>query len=371
MKVIITGGAGFIGSNAAAHYLKLNHQVVVLDNLHRRGAELNLEWLRSRGAITFHAIDLRERAPVAKVIRAHRDAGLVLHLGAQVAVTTSVANPRLDFEVNALGTLNLLEAVRAAKIRAPLIYSSTNKVYGGMESVEIAEGARRYRYAKLPFGISEEQPLDFHSPYGCSKGSADQYVHDYHRIYGLDTVVFRQSCIYGTRQFGMEDQGWVAWFIIATELGRKLTVYGDGKQVRDVLWIDDLVSAFDAAAKNIRTVAGRVYNIGGGPRNVISLLDLLEFLEARSGKPVPYSRAPWRPGDQRVYVSDIRRAGRELKWRPRVGWQRGVALLRDWVRGNLDECRKAFEGAGKPGPKHRAVVAPAERQTRKAGRTAK
>lgn len=343
MKVIITGGAGFIGSNAASHYLESGCQVVVVDNLRRAGASTNLKWLQSRGEIAFHSIDLRESEAVAEVFRDNSDADLVLHLGAQVAVTSSVADPRVDFEINALGTLNVLEAVRHAKCRGPVIYASTNKVYGAMESIEVTARSDRYQYAELPYGISEEQPLDFHSPYGCSKGAADQYVHDYHRIYGLDTVVFRNSCIYGTRQFGREDQGWIAWFIIATELGRKLTIYGDGRQMRDVLWVDDLISAFDAAAKNISVAAGRVYNIGGGIRNAISLLDLVDLLEKRCGKSIAYSRAPWRPGDQRVYVSDIRRAARELDWHPRVEWQRGVERLYEWVHNNLDECRETFD----------------------------
>ncbi|MFY9570068.1 MAG: NAD-dependent epimerase/dehydratase family protein, partial [Blastocatellia bacterium] len=256
---------------------------------------------------------------------------LILHLAGQVAVTTSVTDPRSDFESNALGTFNVLEATRKAGIKAPFVFASTNKVYGGMEDAHAVERDGRYAYADLPNGVSEDRNLDFHSPYGCSKGAADQYVRDYHRIYGLNTVVLRQSCIYGYRQFGVEDQGWVAWFIIASILGRSITVYGDGKQIRDVLFIDDLLDAFDAARLRIRSVAGRVYNIGGGQRNTLSLLDLLAYLEKKRGEPLPYTSGDWRAGDQRVYVSDIRLASRELAWSPRVGWRSGLDMLYDWV----------------------------------------
>jgi CDP-paratose 2-epimerase len=280
-------------------------------------------------------IDIRDDRSVLHAFAEHKDAQLVLHLAGQVAVTASVTDPRTDFEINALGTFNVLEAMRLAGLRAPLIYSSTNKVYGGMEQVAVASG-RRYGYAALPHGVSEEQPLDFHSPYGCSKGAGEQYVRDYHRIYGLQTVVFRQSCIYGYRQFGGEDQGWVAWFAIAAQTGRPITVYGDGKQVRDILFIEDLLDAYDAAAARIATVAGRIYNVGGGPENVISLLDLLEHLEQQGGRPLPYQYSDWRPGDQRIYISDIRRAHRELQWTPKVTWQLGLNLLYDWVAANLE-----------------------------------
>ncbi len=354
MKVVVTGGAGFIGANAAARYLKRGHRVIVLDNLDRAGATSNLAWLRTRGAPEVRQIDVRDGAAVANFFAAYRDADLVLHLAGQVAVTTSVAEPRVDFEANALGTLNVLEAVRHANIGAPFIYASTNKVYGAMESIPIAEHEHRYAYAEQPHGVDEGQPLDFHSPYGCSKGAADQYVRDYHRIYGLNTVVFRQSCIYGPRQFGIEDQGWIAWFIIASELGLPLTIYGDGKQVRDVLWIDDLLDAFDAAAENIDVAAGRVYNIGGGPDNAISLLDLIELLGELRGEPLECARAPWRPGDQRVYVSDIRRAARELNWRPRVGARRGIELLRGWVCANLEEFREVVANPGEAHARRKA-----------------
>lgn len=332
MKTIITGGAGFIGSNASSRYLKRGHQVIVIDNLAREGVTENLEWLRSQGAgLEFHQVDIRDFDETARVFRQHRDADQILHLAAQVAVTTSVKDPREDFEINALGTFNVLEAVRQSNLRAPLIYSSTNKVYGEMTSVGVVERDGRYQYQSLPTGVSEEHNLDFHSPYGCSKGCADQYVIDYHRIYGLRSIVFRQSCIYGYRQFGAEDQGWVAWFMIASQLGRPITIYGDGKQVRDILFIDDLLDAYDAAFAAPDKAAGRAFNIGGGVNNVLSLRELLAFIEQRSGSRIRTGSADWRPGDQKVFISDIRRARTELGWSPKISCLQGLALLYDWI----------------------------------------
>jgi CDP-paratose 2-epimerase len=341
MKVLITGGAGFIGINAASRYLARGDRVSILDNLSRPGTEANLRWLQHRGAVEFLQIDLRDGKAVEAALREQRDASLILHLAGQVAVTTSVADPRSDFEINALGTLNVLEAMRRNKMASTLIYSSTNKVYGDLAQVQIAERPLRYEYVQMSNGVHEEIGLDFHSPYGCSKGSADQYTRDYHRIFGLNTVVFRQSCIYGTRQFGMEDQGWIAWFLIATQLGLPLTIYGDGKQVRDVLFVDDLLDAYDAAANKIDVARGRVYNIGGGPANAISLLELIEYASSLSGKSLPYSRGAWRLGDQRIYVSDIRCAKSELGWEPRTPWRRGVEAVRNWILANRTECEAA------------------------------
>jgi CDP-paratose 2-epimerase len=343
MKVLITGGAGFIGINAASRYLARGDQVVILDNLSRPGTQANLNWLQHKGAVKFLQIDLRDSKAVEAALRDCRDVSLVLHLAGQVAVTTSVADPRSDFEMNALGTLNVLEAMRRNKIASTLIYSSTNKVYGDLAQIQIAQRPGRYEYAHLPNGVNEEIGLDFHSPYGCSKGSADQYVRDYHRIFGLNTVVFRQSCIYGTRQFGIEDQGWIAWFLIAAELGLPLTIYGDGKQVRDVLFVDDLLDAYDAAANKIDVARGRVYNIGGGPANAVSILELIDHVSALSGKSLPYRHGAWRLGDQRIYVSDIRRAKSELGWEPLVPWRRGVEAVRNWVLANRIECEAARE----------------------------
>jgi CDP-paratose 2-epimerase len=266
-----------------------------------------------------------------------RDVDRVYHLAAQVAVTTSVADPRLDFDTNALGTFNVLEAVRLMAPDAVVIYASTNKVYGGMEDLVLIEDRHRYAYRDLPHGIGEDRPLDFHSPYGCSKGSGDQYVRDYHRMYGLKTVVMRQSCIYGPRQFGVEDQGWLAHFCIAARLGRPITIYGNGKQVRDVLWIDDLIAAYEFAAERIDCVAGGIYNIGGGPQNCVSVWK--EFgprLEELAGRRIEVLFGDWRPGDQPIYVSDIRRAEEDLGWRPTVDPDRGMAQLWEWIDGNVE-----------------------------------
>ncbi len=334
MKTIITGGAGFIGSNAVSRYLCRGDHVIVVDNLSRYGTSKNLEWLKSQGSLAFIQLDIRDFDALARVFREHRDADRILHLAGQVAVTTSVTSPREDFEINALGTFNVLEAMRLAGVNAPLIYSSTNKVYGEMTDIGAVEKDGRYAYASLPSGVSEQRNLDFHSPYGCSKGAADQYVIDYHRIYGLRTTVFRQSCIYGYRQFGAEDQGWVAWFMIASQLGRPITVYGDGKQVRDILFINDLLDAYDAAFAAGEAAAGRVYNIGGGPDNVLSLLQLLAYIERRQQQKLCYDFADWRPGDQKAFISDIRSARGELGWTPKTSCLRGLDLLYDWVQQN-------------------------------------
>src|SRR5215212_1524192 len=267
---LVTGGAGFIGSNYVHRLVQRGEKVTVYDNLSRAGAPRNLEWLKnSFGEDTFSVIagDTRDAALLAE---STRDADVIVHLAGQVAVTTSVTNPRDDFESNALGTFNALEAARLSGRNPIFLYASTNKVYGGMDDVPLVEDATRWLYADLEHGCSESQPLDFHSPYGCSKGTGDQYVRDYSRIYGLRSVVFRQSCIYGPRQFGIEDQGWVAWFIIAAVTGRPITIYGDGKQVRDILNVDDLLNAYDAAIQNIEVASGKVYNIGGGPDNVLA-----------------------------------------------------------------------------------------------------
>ncbi len=331
-NVLITGGAGFIGSNYAARCIARGDKVTLFDNLSRSGAALNLEWLKATfGPDSFRMIlgDVRQEA---EINQAAKDADVVVHLAAQVAVTTSVTRPREDFEINAQGTFNVLEAARASGRNPAVLYTSTNKVYGGMEDVRVEETPTDYRYTDFPLGIPEAQPLDFHSPYGCSKGCGDQYVRDYQRIYGLPTVVLRQSCIYGTRQFGVEDQGWVAWFIIAAVTGRPITIYGDGKQVRDILFVEDVMNAYDAALSHLDVAAGQVYNIGGGPANTMSVWTEFEpILERLLGRPVPTSQGDWRPGDQRIYVSDIRKAQRELNWTPKIGVAEGVERLYRWV----------------------------------------
>jgi len=330
MRALITGGAGFIGCNTAKHLVEAGWDVVVLDNLSRAGSEKNLDWLRRQLSFDFVNVDIRKAQEVAEVIVNGRF-DVVVHLAAQVAVTTSVVSPRLDFEVNALGTLNVLEAIRCHSSTTILLNASTNKVYGRLSDIAVREGDMRYEFVHHSLGIAETQPLDFHSPYGCSKGAADQYVVDYARIYGLRCVNFRQSCIYGPRQFGIEDQGWVAWFIIAHVIGKPITIYGDGKQVRDVLFVDDLVAVFRYAIDAIDSVSGRAFNIGGGAENTLSLLELIEYLEDLSGQKAIYSFGDWRPGDQPVYVSDIRRANADLNWSPAVSAREGVARLYDWV----------------------------------------
>lgn len=336
MRYLITGGAGFIGCNAAARFKRAGHDVVVADNLSRVGSDANARWLGDELGIATTRVDLRQADAIdGAVARAEPD--VVVHCAAQVAVTTSVTDPRRDFEDNALGTFNLLEAVRRQAPRAVVLYTSTNKVYGGMEDLGVKLQDGRYQYADLPQGCDERRPLDFHSPYGCSKGAADQYVRDYGRIYGLRTVVLRQSCIYGYRQFGVEDQGWVAWFTIRAALGRPVTIFGDGRQVRDVLFIDDLIDAFQAAIDRIDRVdasAGRIYNIGGGAGNQLSLLELVARLETLSGRKLAVSFADWRPGDQRIFVCDIRKARTELGWSPKVSAADGIEKLYRWVDAN-------------------------------------
>lgn len=334
-QFLITGGAGFIGSNYVARLLKRGDQVTVFDNLARAGARLNLEWLRQTyGDHAFKLIqaDVRQAGDIQS---AARDADVIVHLAAQVAVTTSVNQPREDFEINALGTFNVLEAARLSGRNPAVLYASTNKVYGEMEDVAVVEKEGRYAYANLPLGCSESQPLDFHSPYGCSKGAGDQYVRDYHRIYGLPTVVLRQSCIYGPRQFGIEDQGWVAWFVIAAITGRPITIYGDGKQVRDILFVEDLLDGYDSALAHIDSAAGQVFNLGGGPDKTLAVWTEFEpILEKLLGHTIKAARGSWRPGDQKIFVSDIRKAERELNWKPQVGVQEGIVRLYDWVQAN-------------------------------------
>lgn len=331
MKIILTGGAGFIGCNAAAAWVRRGHAVVVVDNLSRRGTDLNLAWLRQQGELTFAQQDIRDASGLDRVFAAHLDASAVVHLAGQVAVTTSVTNPREDFEINALGTFNVLESARHHCPGATFLFASTNKVYGSLPHARAELVAGRQTLVDRVHGISEDEPLDFHSPYGCSKGAADQYVLDYARIYGLKSIALRQSCIYGRRQFGIEDQGWVAWFTIAAALGKPVTVYGDGRQVRDVLFVDDLIELYDACIAQGGRVAGRAFNVGGGPGNQLSLLELLDDLGRRMGKPLDIKFAATRPGDQPVFVADVRRAERELGWAPRTDVKAGVDALFEWV----------------------------------------
>ena len=336
-QTLVTGGAGFIGANYVSRLLQRGDKVTIFDNLSRAGSKTNLDWLHATYGKDAFELVLGDVRDAELISRTAKNADIIVHLAAQVAVTTSVTNPREDFEINAQGTFNVLEAARLSGRQPVVLYASTNKVYGGMDEVRVLEDASAYRYADFPAGIPETQTLDFHSPYGCSKGCGDQYVRDYHRIYGLPTVVFRQSCIYGPHQFGVEDQGWVAWFIIAAVTGKPITIYGDGKQVRDVLFIEDLLNAYDAALANMDKAAGQVYNLGGGPEMTMSIwYEFRPLLERLLGRPVPTASGDWRPGDQRIYVSDIYKAERELGWTPKVRISEGVQRLYDWVQANRD-----------------------------------
>jgi len=333
-RICVTGGAGFIGCNLASSFLSNGYQVTVVDSLTRRGSEQNVRWLRSQagGALRFIQADVRDFEAVRSAVR---DADVIFHLAAQVAVTTSVDDPRTDFEVNALGTFNVLEAVRQTGCKRPVVFTSTNKVYGGLDDVGVEELETRYVLRDHPAGIAESQPLDFHSPYGCSKGAADQYVRDYARIYGMRTIVFRMSCIYGPRQFGNEDQGWLAHFMIAALKGRPITIYGNGKQVRDVLFVDDLVRAFRLAVEHVDHSAGQIFNIGGGPQNALAVwTEFGEALAGLRGQALPVAFDNWRPGDQPCYISDIRKAQSVIGWKPQVGKQEGIRRLWDWVAAN-------------------------------------
>jgi CDP-paratose 2-epimerase len=333
---LITGGAGFIGSNYAHRLIKRGQAVVLFDNLSRKGSQDNLEWLKKefgKDAFQFINADIRD---IKKIESTAKTADVIIHLAAQVAVTTSVTNPREDFEINALGTFNLLEAARKSGRQPIVIFASTNKVYGGLEDLKVSEDETRYRLTDNPNGIDENRILDFHSPYGCSKGCGDQYVRDYARIYQLPTVVFRQSCIYGIRQFGIEDQGWVAWFVIAAQLGKSISIYGDGKQVRDLLFIDDLLNAYDLVIGQIDHVTGEVFNVGGGMKNTISIWkEFQPILEQIEQKEISFESFEWRPGDQKIYVSDTQKLEQITGWRPKVNVIDGVRMLNDWVKENI------------------------------------
>lgn len=334
--VLITGGAGFIATNLADRLLRQGCRVRLFDNLSRDGVDQNVQWLRAQhaGRVEFRFGDVRDSAAVRSALGGVRR---VFHFAAQVAVTTSLVDPFLDFDVNARGTLNLLEAIRDLDERPSLLFTSTNKVYGHLDDVPLRERNRRYEPQAAGIaraGISEARPLDFHSPYGCSKGAAEQYVLDYARTFGLPAVVFRMSCIYGPHQFGTEDQGWVAHFLIQALKRCPLTLYGDGLQVRDILFVNDLVDAMLLAHEGIRDISGEAFNIGGGPSNTTSLLELLDLIGTIAGEPPVYTIEPWRTADQRYYVSDTTKFGAATGWRPSVGIDEGVELLARWLAAN-------------------------------------
>jgi CDP-paratose 2-epimerase len=354
---VITGGAGFIGCNVAERLLGAGERVLLLDNLSRPNVYRNVAWLRQKfGARSELCVgDVREGSTVHRAIE-HADH--VFHFAAQVAVTTSLESPREDFDVNAGGTLRVLEAVRARKNPPSLFFTSTNKVYGALDWLALERGDGGYTPqsdAMRAHGISESAPLDFHSPYGCSKGCGDQYVLDYARSFGLRTVVFRMSCIYGPRQFGTEDQGWVAHLMLRALRGEPISIYGDGHQVRDLLFVGDLVDAFMAARRSLPSCAGQAFNLGGGPDNAVSVLSVLERIADSTARAPRIGFHAWRTGDQRYYVSDTRKFSAATGWRPRVPVADGMRLLMDWLR--------EADGLSAPSPADSGVDAQASSQT--------
>ena len=337
LRILIIGGCGFVGSNISNHFLQNGDDLIVYDNLSRKGVEKNLKWLRqiSKNKIKFIDGDIRNFELLKNSID---NVDVIFHTAAQVAVTTAINNPAEDFQINALGTFNILEATRQSKNDPVVIYTSTNKVYGNnVNSIPLIEKKTRYEFGDKKFknGIPETFPVDAdeHTPYGCSKYAADLYVRDYSAVYDMKTVAFRMSCIYGFRQFGTEDQGWLAHFIISSIMGRPIKIYGDGKQVRDILFIDDLVHAFETVVSKINKTKGKAYNIGGGTNNSISLLELISILEKLNSK-IDFSFDDWRPFDQKVYISDIRKAERDFNWYPKTTKESGIRKLFTWVNSN-------------------------------------
>lgn len=336
MKLLITGGCGFLGSNLAAHALKRGDDLVVFDSLYRNGSLQNLQWLQGQGSFRFVHGDIRNANDVQRIV-AEFCPDAVFHLAGQVAMTTSIANPRMDFEVNTMGSYNLLEAVRQYAPAAAVLYSSTNKVYGDLEQYGYRETATRYECTDRPDGFDEATPLDFHSPYGCSKGAADQYMLDYARIFRLKTVVFRHSSMYGGRQFATYDQGWVGWFCqqaAATKsgsIGAPFTISGNGKQVRDVLHADDMITLYFTALERIDVAQGNAFNIGGGMANSLSLLELFALLEEVADCRLAYTRLPPRESDQRVFVANLAKARQLLQWQPAVTAREGVGRMFTWI----------------------------------------
>ncbi|WP_286826127.1 NAD-dependent epimerase/dehydratase family protein [Microcystis sp. LSC13-02] len=336
MKYLITGGCGFLGSNIAAQKLKEGEELLVFDNLYRSGSEQNLNWLRTQGRFQFAHGDIRNTNDVNRTIKEFKP-DVIFHLAGQVAMTTSIANPRMDFEINALGTINVLEAVRQHSPDSVIVYSSTNKVYGDLEQWEYQELEKRYFCPDHPQGFDESIPLDFHSPYGCSKGAGDQYMLDYARIFALRTVVFRHSSIYGGRQFSTYDQGWIGWFCQkaleakANHQAEPFTISGSGKQVRDVLYASDAIACYLAAVEHIDNVKGEVFNIGGGVENSLSLLELFDILEELTGAKLNYQKIPVRQSDQRIFIADISKATTQLQWKPKVSSREGVSKMLNWL----------------------------------------
>ena len=336
MKYLITGGCGFIGSNLAEEVLKRGEELIVFDNLFRFGSSSNLEWLYQKGKFKYYPFDIRNLNDIETVIKAEQP-DVVFHLAGQVAMTTSINNPRLDFEVNAMGTFNLLDSIRKYSPNTIVLYSSTNKVYGDFEELTFEENQTRYLCKEFPNGFDENLPLNFHSPYGCSKGAADQYLLDFNRIYGVKSVVFRHSSMYGGNQHATFDQGWIGWFcekaiaIKNNQVKEKFTISGSGKQVRDLLHAQDVVSLYFNAIENIEKIKGNAFNIGGGMENSASLLELFKFLENELNIRMEYQQLPARESDQLVFVANLSKVQKLLSWTPKVKKEDGLLKMIEWV----------------------------------------
>jgi len=338
MRLLITGGCGFVGTNLALECLRRGERLCIVDNLYREGSAANLAWLREHGSFAFYQADVRDAGTLAEIVETYKPE-VIFHLAGQVAMTTSVRDPRLDFETNVVGTFNLLEAVRQHAAGAAVVYSSSNKVYGDLEHIRYEETATRYVAPEYPQGFDETLPLSFHSPYGCSKGAADQYMLDYARMYRLKTVVFRHSTIFGERQFATEDQGWIGWFVRqglerARGAREPFTICGNGKQVRDVLFATDLVRCYYTAVEHIEEARGEAFNIGGGAENSLSLLELFAFVEKELGVRMEYRQLPPRASDQKVFIANNGKAGRVFGWQPALEKETGVRNMIRWMSGH-------------------------------------
>ncbi len=340
MKITITGGLGFIGSFFSKEFLKEGHHIQIIDNFSRAGSEINfnnIQKISDRAALKIIRFDISRNPEALTPLLNGQDA--IIHLASQVAVTSSITNPRYDFESNILGTFNILEAIRMCQIKPAILYSSTNKVYGTLDQITTIEKKERYDFADLPKGIDENCPLNFHSPYGCSKGAAEQYILDYSRTYNIKSTVFRQSCIYGPGQFGIEDQGWAAWMTIASVLKKEITVFGNGKQVRDLLHVKDLFNVYKSALSHINLISGQAFNVGGGVQNSRSLIEFLRELSNLLTRKIDYKFADSRIGDQKIFISDNSKANSILHWHPQISFQEGLKDLYQWTSQNIETIK--------------------------------
>ena len=338
-RIFITGGAGFIGSNAAEYFIKKKWKVYIFDNLSRKGTRVNLNRIHSKIS-KFYFGDIKDFKKINLILKKVKP-NVILHAAGQVAVTTSIQNPRKDLEDNLVGTFNLLESLRKNKLKSKFIYTSTNKVYGNLSNLKLLKKKFRYEFKSSKKGINEKKNLDLHSPYGCSKGAADQYVNDYARIYNIDAFVLRQSCIYGINQFGIEDQGWVALFVIASIMTKKFNIYGDGKQVRDILYIDDLCDLFHKISVSKKKNKNIIFNVGGGNKFSLSLLELINILKKKKLNP-KFTYSKWRKGDQKIYISDNSKIINQFNWRPKINPNKGIDILIQWIKENKTVISKIF-----------------------------